>query len=181
MKSVLEDPDWRSYVIYINGFSKTFSMTGWRLGYVIAKENVIKKMASLAADIYTCPTSFAQKGALAAFDSFDDVKEMIKLFERRRDVMYSELKKIKWIKVFRSQGAFYMFPYVGDILKKSGMSVKDFVIKLIEEKGVTTIPGEVFPLDVGKDFIRLSFAVNENDIIEGVKRMGEYINMLMTP
>ena len=181
MKSVLEDPDWRSYVIYINGFSKTFSMTGWRLGYVIAKENVIKKMASLAADIYTCPTSFAQKGALAAFDSFDDVKEMIKLFERRRDVMYSELKKIKWIKVFRSQGAFYMFPYVGDILKKTGMSVKDFAIKLIEEKGVTTIPGEVFPLDVGKDFIRLSFAVNENDIIEGVKRMGEYINMLMTP
>jgi aspartate aminotransferase len=74
-----------------------------------------------------------------------------------------------------------MFPYVGDILKKTGMSVKDFVIKLIEEKGVTTIPGEVFPLDVGKDFIRLSFAVNENDIIEGVKRMGEYINMLMTP
>ena len=179
MKSVLEDPDWRNFVIYVNGFSKTFSMTGWRLGYVIAKENVIKKMAELAANIYTCPTSFAQKGAVAAFDSFDDVKEMISLFRRRRDVMYEELKKNKWIKVHKSQGAFYMFPYVGDILAKTGLNVKDFVVKLIEEEGVTTIPGEVFPLEVGKNFIRLSFAVDENDIREGVRRINDFVNRLM--
>ncbi|BFH74283.1 pyridoxal phosphate-dependent aminotransferase [Sulfurisphaera javensis] len=181
MKSVLEDPDWRDYVIYVNGFSKTFSMTGWRLGYVVAKENVIRKMAALAANIYTCATSFAQKGALAAFDSFDKVKEMISLFRKRRDTMYEELKKIKWIQVYKSAGAFYMFPYVGEILRKSNLSVKDFSLKLIEEKGVTTIPGEVFPLDVGKEFVRLSFAVNENDIREGIKRMKEFIDMLMTP
>ena len=181
MKSVLEDPEWRDYVIYVNGFSKTFSMTGWRLGYVVAKENVIKKMAALAANIYTCPTSFAQKGAIEAFNAFDEVKEMIALFKRRRDVMYEELKKIKGIQVYKSSGAFYMFPYVGEVLRKSNLSVKDFSLKLIEEKGVTTIPGEVFPLEVGKEFIRLSFAVNEDDIREGIKRMKEFIEMLMTP
>jgi len=181
MKSVLEDPEWRNYVIYVNGFSKTFSMTGWRLGYVVAKENVIRKMAALAANIYTCPTSFAQKGATEAFNAFDEVKEMIALFKRRRDVMYEELKKIKGIQVYKSSGAFYMFPYVGEVLRKSNLSVKDFSLKLIEEKGVTTIPGEVFPLEVGKEFVRLSFAVNEDDIREGIKRMKEFIEMLMTP
>lgn len=181
MKSVLEDPDWRNYVIYVNGFSKTFSMTGWRLGYVVAKENVVKKMAALAANIYTCATSFAQKGAITAFDSFDEVKEMISLFRKRRDTMYEELKKIHGIQVYKSAGAFYMFPYLGEVLRKSKLSVKDFSLKLIEEKGVTTIPGEVFPLDVGKEFVRLSFAVNENDIREGIKRMKEFIDMLMTP
>ncbi|QIW24143.1 pyridoxal phosphate-dependent aminotransferase [Sulfolobus sp. S-194] len=180
MRSVLEDPDWRDYAIYINGFSKTFSMTGWRLGYVVAKEKVIKKMAEIAANIYTCPTSFAQRGALAAFDSFDEVKEMILLFKKRRDVMYEELKKIKGIQVHKSQGAFYMFPFISEILKKANLNVKDFSLKLIEEKGVTTIPGEVFPLQVGKDFVRLSFAVKEDDIREGIKRMKEFIDVLMT-
>ena len=181
MKSVLEDPDWRDYVIYVNGFSKTFSMTGWRLGYAVAKESVIKKMAALAANIYTCPTSFAQKGAIEAFNAFDEVKEMIALFKKRRDVMYEELRKIKGIKVYKSPGTFYMFPYIGDVIRKSGLSVKDFSLKLIEEKGVVTIPGEVFPLEVGKEFIRLSFAVNEDDIKEGIKRMKEFIEMLMRP
>ncbi len=109
MKSALEDPDWKDYVIYINGFSKTFSMTGWRLGYVAAREDIIKKMGVLAGNIYTCATSFAQKGAIASFDSFDEVKDMIELFRKRRDVMYSELQKVKKIKVIKPQGAFYMF------------------------------------------------------------------------
>ncbi|BCU71209.1 pyridoxal phosphate-dependent aminotransferase [Stygiolobus caldivivus] len=179
MKSILEDPDWRDYAIYVNGFSKTFSMTGWRLGYVIAKEKITKKMAELAANIYTCPTSFAQKGAIAAFDAFDEVKDMISLFRRRRDVMYEELKKNKWIKVHKSQGAFYMFPYIGEILSRANIQVKDFAIKLIEEAGVTTIPGEVFPLEVGKNYLRLSFAVDENDIREGVRRINEFTTRLM--
>ena len=181
MKSVLEDSEWRDYVIYVNGFSKTFSMTGWRLGYAVAKESVIRKMAAVAADIYTCPTSFAQKGAVEAFNAFDDVKEMIALFRKRRNVMYEELKKIKGIQVYKSPGTFYMFPYIGEVLRKNKLSVRDFSLKLIEEKGVTTIPGEVFPLDVGKEFIRLSFAVNEDDIREGIKRIKEFIEMLMTP
>ncbi|BBG23812.1 pyridoxal phosphate-dependent aminotransferase [Sulfuracidifex tepidarius] len=176
MKSALEDPDWKDYVIYINGFSKTFSMTGWRLGYVAAREDIIKKMGVLAGNIYTCATSFAQKGAIASFDSFDEVKDMIELFRKRRDVMYSELQKVKKIKVIKPQGAFYMFPYMGDLLRAMGMEIKDFSVELIKSKGVITIPGEVFPKDVGKDHVRLSFAVKEQDIKEGVKKIAEFVD-----
>jgi aspartate aminotransferase len=176
MKSVLEDPSWTDYVLYINGFSKTFSMTGWRLGYVVAREDVIKKMGVLAGNIYTCPTSFAQKGAISSFDSFDNVKEMINLFKKRRDVMFNELQKVKKIRVIKPNGAFYMFPYIGELLRDLKMEVKDFSVELIKSKGVITIPGEVFPKDVGKDFVRLSFAVKEEDIKEGITKIAEFVD-----
>lgn len=179
MKSVLEDSDWRDFVLYINGFSKTFSMTGWRLGYVVAREDIINKMGILAANIYTCPTSFAQKAAVKAFETFDEVNEMVKLFRKRRDLIYEELNKIKEIKVSKPNGAFYIFPNIGDILQMKNIDVKTFAIKLIEEKGVVTIPGEVFPLNVGKQFLRLSFAVDENIIKEGVNRIREFIEGMM--
>ncbi len=175
-RSVLEDPDWRDYVVYVNGFSKTFSMTGWRLGYLVAREEIIRKASALAANIYTCPTSFAQKGALAAFDSFDEVKEMISLFKRRRDVMYEELKKVKGFKVPLAKGAFYMYPNISEVLKLKGWTSKDFAVELIKSKGVTTIPGEVFSPLTGKDFIRVSFALDENEIREGVKRIREFVD-----
>jgi aspartate aminotransferase len=175
-KSVLESPNWRDFIIYVNGFSKTFSMTGWRLGYVVADSNVIKKLAILAANIYTSPTSFAQKGALEAFSEFDEVKNMINLFRERRDIMYSELIKIKGIKVSKPNGAFYMFPNLEDIILKANLeSSKNFSINLIQEEGVVTIPGEVFPLEVGKYYIRLSFALDKNKIVEGVKRLRRFI------
>ncbi len=179
-KSVLEDPEWRDFVLYVNGFSKTFSMTGWRLGYLVAREEFIKKASALAATIYTCPTSFAQKGALAAFEHFDLVKDMIALFKRRRDVMYQELKKVRGLRVSLPKGAFYMFPNLSEILKKKGWTSKDFSVKLIESKGVTTIPGEVFSPQVGKDFVRLSFALDEKDIKEGVQRMKEFVDEILS-
>lgn len=131
-RSVLQEA-WRDNVIYINGFSKTFSMTGWRLGYIVAKREVINKVGILASNIYTCPTSFAQRGALASFDTFDEVRRMIDLFKRRRDVMFSELKSLKGIRVYKSSGAFYMFPDVSEILKTTGMDSKALAVKIIEE------------------------------------------------
>lgn len=177
MRSVLQDPEWRDYVLYVNGFSKTFSMTGWRLGYIVARKEVIDKMGILASNIYTSPTTFAQKGATVAFDTFDEVKQMIEMFKRRRDVMYRELSKIKGIKVHKSPGTFYMFPEVSSIANKLG-GVKNLSIKIIEEAGVITIPGEVFPLDIGKNFIRLSFAINEDKIVEGINKMKEVIEKI---
>ncbi len=175
MRSVLQDPDWRDYVIYINGFSKTFSMTGWRLGYIAAKKEIIDKVSILASNIYTCATSFAQKGALEAFNTYDDVKNMIELFRKRRDTMYSELKKLNSIKVYKSPGTFYMFPEVSNILKRWNLDTKSLAIKLIEEAGVITVPGEVFPLNGGKQFLRLSFAINEEKIKEGINRIRQVI------
>ncbi|AWR94968.1 pyridoxal phosphate-dependent aminotransferase [Acidianus brierleyi] len=175
MRSVLQDPDWRDYVIYINGFSKTFSMTGWRLGYIAAKKEIIDKIGILASNIYTCATSFVQKAALEAFNTYDDVKNMIELFRRRRDIMYSELKKIKEFKIYKSPGTFYMFPEVSNILKKWNFDTKSLAIKLIEEAGVITVPGEVFPLNGGKQFLRMSFAIGEDKIKEGINRIKNVI------
>ncbi|MEM3938679.1 MAG: pyridoxal phosphate-dependent aminotransferase [Saccharolobus sp.] len=179
MFSTLEDSDWRNYLIYVNGFSKTFSMTGWRLGYIVSRREVIQKMGVLAANIYTCPTSFVQKAALEAFNTFDEVNEMIKLFKKRRDIMYEELSKIKEIKVSKPNGAFYIFPNVKSLLETTKLDIKSLAIKLIEEKGVVTIPGEVFPLNVGKNFLRMSFAVNENVIREGVEKIREFVDEIM--
>ncbi|EZQ06846.1 MULTISPECIES: pyridoxal phosphate-dependent aminotransferase [Acidianus] len=176
MRSVLEDPEWRENTIYLNGFSKTFSMTGWRLGYIVAKKEIIDKMGILASNIYTCATSFAQKGAIESFNTFNHVEEMISLFRRRRDVMFEELSKIDGIKVYKSSGAFYIFPDVGGILERTKLSVKELSIKLIEEAGVITIPGEVFPLELGKRFIRFSFAIDEEKIKEGIRRIKETLD-----
>ncbi|MEM0174398.1 MAG: pyridoxal phosphate-dependent aminotransferase [Sulfolobaceae archaeon] len=174
--SVLNESDWRDFIIYINGFSKTFSMTGWRLGFIIASSDVIKKLGVLAANIYTSPVSFVQKGALEAFFSIEEVKNMIRLFRERRDIMYNELSKINGIKVSKPNGTFYMFPNISKVLEAASLSSsKEFSIKLIESKGVITIPGEVFPLDVGKVFIRLSYAVDKSTIIEGVSKIREFI------
>lgn len=177
-KSVLSESGWRDNVFYVNGFSKTFSMTGWRLGIVVAKKDVINKIGVLASNIYTCPTSFAQRGALHAFETMDEVRSMIETFRRRRDTMYSEVKKIKDIKVYRSSGAFYMFPDFSEILRKSGLDSKSLAIRLIEDGGVVTIPGEVFPQEVGKRFLRLSFALSEEKIKEGVARMKAVLEKL---
>jgi len=175
--SVLNEGDWRDFIIYINGFSKTFSMTGWRLGFIISSKEIVKKLSVLAANIYTSPVSFAQKGALEAFAAFDEVKNMLRLFRERRDIMYNELIKIKGIRVSKPAGAFYIFPDISEVLKVASLnSSKDFSVKLIESKGVITIPGEVFPLDVGKNFIRLSYAVDKPTIVEGVSKIREFID-----
>jgi aspartate aminotransferase len=105
---------------------------------------------------------------------------MIALFKRRRDVMYQELKKVRGLRVSLPKGAFYMFPNLSEILKKKGWTSKDFSVKLIESKGVTTIPGEVFSPQVGKDFVRLSFALDEKDIKEGVQRMKEFVDEILS-
>ncbi|MEM4115870.1 MAG: aminotransferase class I/II-fold pyridoxal phosphate-dependent enzyme, partial [Saccharolobus sp.] len=82
-------------------------------------------------------------------------------------------------KVSKPNGAFYIFPNVKSLLEASKLDIKSLAIKLIEEKGVVTIPGEVFPLNVGKNFLRMSFAVNENVIREGVEKIREFVDEIM--
>jgi aspartate aminotransferase len=179
--SVLNDNDWKSNIIYVNGLSKTFCMTGWRLGFVAAHEEVIKRMKVIAANTYTCPNSFSQKGALAAYyGNWDVIKEIINTFKKRRDVIYNMLTNIKDITLTRPKGAFYIFPNMSKIMQRVGLNSREFAIKLIREAGVVTIPGTVFPDKAGEGFIRLSYAVNEGDIEEGMKRLKDWINEVMS-
>nr|WP_252900483.1 pyridoxal phosphate-dependent aminotransferase [Vulcanisaeta sp. JCM 14467] len=147
-KSVLElEPEWRNYILYTNGFSKTFSMTGWRLGYLVASREVIDPIRRLAANTYSCPPSIAQRAGVEALRdeaSWRSSRAMIELFRRRRDVMYEELRKIPGIEVWRSTGAFYMYPRVKKILDKLGMDVEKFADWLLENYGVVILPGTAF-------------------------------------
>ncbi len=180
LKSFISFADWRDYLLYVNGFSKTFSMTGWRLGYLVARSEVVSKMTRLAVNIWSCATSFVQRAGVAALKgSWKTVEDMIKLFERRRNVAVKKLKEIRGIKVYPSKGTFYLFPYIGDILRVVGMSSEQFVENLIGRKHVVVLPGTVFPDKAGAEFIRISFALNEDKIIEGIERFKSFVEELM--
>jgi aspartate aminotransferase len=175
-KGVLElEPEWRNYVIYTNGFSKTFSMTGWRLGYLVASREVIEPLKRLATNTYSCPPSIAQKAGVEAMRSeasWKAAKAMIELFRRRRDVMYEELRKIPGIEVWRSTGAFYMYPRIKGLLDKLGMDVEQFADWLLENYGVVVLPGTAFSeTHMGREYVRLSFALDEALIREGIERI----------
>ena len=175
-KSVLElEPEWRNYILYTNGFSKTFSMTGWRLGYLVASREVIDPIRRLAANTYSCPPSIAQRAGVEALRneaSWRSSRAMIELFRRRRDVMYEELRKIPGIEVWKSAGAFYMYPRVKKILDKLGMDVERFADWLLENYGVVILPGTAFSeTHMGREYVRLSFALDEKLIKEGIERI----------
>lgn len=179
-KSFLSFPDWRDYVLYVNGFSKTFSMTGWRLGYLIARKEVMPRLTVLAVNVYSCATSFVQKAAVVALKkSEEDVNKMIELFRERRDLICSRLGGVKGFEVWPSKGAFYVFPNVGKVLNELNITVEEFVNRLLISKGVVVLPGTAFPETYGKNFIRLSFAVDFTSIEEGVKRIKEFVEELI--
>lgn len=179
-KSFLSFPDWRDYVLYVNGFSKTFSMTGWRLGYLIARKEVMPRLTVLAVNVYSCATSFVQKAAVVALKkSEEDVNKMIELFRKRRDLICSKLGGVRGFEVWPSKGAFYVFPNVGKVLNELNITVEEFVNRLLISKGVVVLPGTAFPETYGKNFIRLSFAVDFTSIEEGVKRIKEFVEELI--
>ncbi len=169
-KSILSFPDWRDNVVYVNGFSKTFSMTGWRLGYLVVRKEVIPKILDLAVSVYSCPPSIAQKAGIEALKGdWSEVYKMINEFKKRAEILYDILKDAYGIEPYKPHGAFYMFPRVRELLDKAGLSVEEFSHKLLYDYGVVVLPGTSFPGSLGKDFIRLSFATSTEDIKEGAK------------
>ncbi len=172
-KGILSHDDWRDYVIYVNGFSKTFSMAGWRLGYVVAREEVVGKMIDLAVNIYSCAPSFAQRAAIIALKgTWEPVKEMIHIFKTRRDLLYQLLKEVPGFDPWKSPGTFYMFPNIKKVLEVTEVkNEKEFADILLERYGVVVLPGILFPENAGRGFLRFSFATSFEDIREGVNRI----------
>ena len=131
-------------VITVAGFSKTFSMTGWRLGTLMAPAPIAKAVASLQSQTTSNATTFAQFGALAAMQQWDAsmaaVQSMLKSFDRRRLRLLEGLQSISGIQCARAQGAFYLFPKINDF----GMSSMEFSAQLLEEEKVAVVPGEGF-------------------------------------
>lgn len=158
--------------IVVNGMSKGYAMTGWRIGYIAAPLDVAKAVGTLQSHSTSNPTSFAQSGALAALEcAASDVQTMVAAFEKRRDLIMDELATVPKVKAFRSEGAFYVFCDIS----ATGLSAADFAARILEEAQVAVIPGEAFGTS---KHIRLSFAIGEETIKKGVGRIKKWIEEL---
>lgn len=161
-------PDFYEHTITVNGFSKTFAMTGWRLGYAAAPKAAAKAIASLQSHMASAPNTFAQWGALAALErGAPAVAEMVAAFAKRRDRIYELISAIPGVRCPKPQGAFYVFPNVASF----GLGSLEFAQRLLEERHVAVVPGIAF----GNDrCVRLSYACAMENIEEGVRRMAEF-------
>ena len=161
----------KEHTIVVSGFSKAFSMTGWRLGTLCAPDAIAKAVASLQSQTSSNATSFAQYGALAAMENeaLADaaVAEMKKSFDRRRLMLLEGLNAIDGVFCRRAQGAFYLFPNISSF----GMASVDFCAKLLEEKLVAVVPGSAFGSD---ENVRFSYAVSDETIQKGIERMTQF-------
>lgn len=175
------NPEIKDLTIVINGVSKTYSMTGWRIGYAGGKEEIIKAMSNLQSHSTSNPTSFAQKGALAAISGpQDSVIKMRSEFKKRRDYMIKKLNQIPGISCTKPSGTFYLFPNVSGILGRSFNKEKirnslDLTEFLLKEAKVAVVPGVAFGAE---NYIRLSYATSMDNIIKGVDRLKKAISKL---
>jgi len=170
-RSMLSFDNVRENVIVINGFSKTYAMTGWRLGYAIANKNIIEAMDKIQQATTTCPASFVQMAGVAALNGpMDCVKKMIEEFDRRRRYIVRSLNEIPGVSCVMPKGAFYVFPKLSS-LKMSSFEIS---MKLLEEECVSTTPGDFFG-NSGKGHIRLSYAANLETIAEAVERIKRFV------
>jgi len=171
----------KDLTIVINGVSKTYSMTGWRIGYAAGKEEIIKAMSNLQSHSTSNPTSFSQKGALAAISGpQDSVIKMRSEFKKRRDYMLKKLNQIPGISCTEPRGAFYLFPNVSKLIGRSfnGEKIKnslDLTDFLLREAKVAVVPGVAFGAD---NYIRLSYATSMDNIIKGIERLKKAVSKL---
>lgn len=164
-----------SKVILVDGFSKRYAMTGWRLGYVAVSEEIFPYLVKLLNNMTSCPVSFAQRAAIAALRGPQEpVYEMVREYERRRDAVVEELSKIDGIGFVRPTGAFYAFVDMGRVLEKLGKTSEEFVMDLIERYGVAVLHGSAMG-SYGEGFIRISFANSVENIREGIRRFGKAV------
>ncbi len=167
-------PELKKQTIIINGVSKSHSMTGWRIGYAVGEEALIKAMTNLASHSTSNPTTPSQYGTIAAYEGDQQpVVEMRKAFEERLNIIYDKLIDIPGVTCIKPQGAFYLFPNVKEAALAAGYSDVDvFVEALLEEALVAVVPGSGFG---APDNIRLSYATSLELLEKAVERIASFI------
>ena len=179
--SIATLPGMAERTIVVNGFSKSYAMTGWRIGFAAAPLEVAKLMASLQSHMASNPNSIAQEATLAALEGPQDcVAEMCKEFKKRRDYIYEREEAIPMISALKPEGAFYLFVDVSGTYGKSYEgteihSAADFAAILIAEKYVAVVPCADFGMP---DYIRLSYATDMEQIKKGMDRIEEMVKAL---
>ncbi|MCC9295606.1 pyridoxal phosphate-dependent aminotransferase [Clostridium sp. WLY-B-L2] len=169
--SMAEIPEVRNKVIVINSFSKSYAMTGWRLGYIVADKNIISNMPKLQEGMVSCVPTFIQKAGIEALNGSQiAVKKMIEDYARRRDILIDGLNNIPGITCKKSPGSFYAFPNI----KSFGKTSQEFAEELVRGAKVVVVPGSAFG-EMGEGYLRLVFANSDKNLQEAVARIDEYI------
>ena len=160
-------PEMKDLVITINSFSKSYAMTGWRIGYVAAPVEVRKQMTLLQESMGSSVTAACQIAACEAITgSQESVEGMRSQYERRRDILVEGLNQVQGFSCIKPGGAFYVFPNV----KSFGISSQDLAVKILDQVQVLTTPGSAFG-DSGEGYLRFSYASSEETIREGLTRL----------
>lgn len=173
--SIAQFPSVKERVILINGFSKAFAMTGWRLGYMAASKEIAAANDKMQGQTTSGTNSIAQRAGIAAYEQgLDSVNEMKKAFERRRSLVYELLSDIPGVKTNMPQGAFYFFPDISSFFGKkdpAGNIIKDssdLALYLLNEAHVATVDGGSFG---NNDYIRISYAASDEQLTEALRRI----------
>jgi len=169
--SITAIPGMRERTIILDGFSKTYAMTGWRAGYGVMPLELVEPISRLVTNSVSCTASFTQAAMLEALEGPQGSSyEMVSEFKARRDVIVNGLNEIPGIRCAMPKGAFYVFPNVED----TGMSSQDFADLVLEEAGVACLSGESFG-KYGKGFVRFSFANSTKNIEEALERIDRFV------
>lgn len=172
--SMLSEPGMKERCILIHGFSKSYAMTGWRLGYAIGNQDIISRMTKLQINISSCSNAFSQKAAIEALKEPQDcVTGMVTEYKKRRDAIVEGLNSIKGFSCKMPTGAFYVFPNI----KNTGMKSKDLMEYLLKNARVAALHGDAFGIH-GEGYLRFSYATSLDNIKKGLERISEGIEKL---
>ncbi len=165
-------PAHQEHTIIVHGFAKAWSMTGWRLGFLAAPEPIAKAIDAIQSHSTSNPTSFAQKGAVAALTGPQDhVKTWLAEYDRRRRYAHQKLNSIPGLSCVNAKGAFYLFPNIA----RTGIKSTEFCAKLLEREKVAAVPGIAFGAD---DYLRISYATSLANIEKGLERLDRFVRSL---
>ena len=171
--SIATLPGMQERTILINGFSKAYAMTGWRLGYACGPANIIEQMLKIHQFAIMCAPTTSQYAAVDALkNGDDDVREMREAYNQRRRYLMHAFKEMG-LPCFEPYGAFYVFPCI----KEFGMTSEEFAGRFLEEEKVAVVPGTAFG-DSGEGFLRISYAYSLEDLKVSIGRLGDFVAKL---
>ncbi len=163
-------PDMKERTIIINGFSKAYAMTGWRLGYALAPALIAEQMTKIHQFAIMCAPTTSQYAAISAIKDGDkDIARMRESYDKRRHFLLATFKEMG-LPCFEPKGAFYMFPCI----KEFGLTSDEFATRLLEEEELAVVPGTAFG-DCGEGFIRISYAYSIDELKEAMERLNNFI------
>ena len=171
-KTISSIPEMKDRCIVIDTWSKTYAMTGWRIGFAVANEEIITKLSIFLQDSITNVAAFIQRAAYEAVTGPQDwTYEKRELLQHKRNLMVKGLNEVPGIKCITPPGSFYCFPDITG----TGLSSQEFTDRLVEEAGVAVVAGTAFGTQ-GEGFVRITYAVHDDDIHEGIERMKKFFS-----